>query len=421
MGDYIITYDENGQAYIEHAFWNRKGQTKKNHKYLLKIGEGVKARYFYTKAEVDAYYKNKTGLTKKSQLEEEKKDLRKAEKKAERDEMKAIKAKRGVIYDSNGNEWYTNMNAANKAYDADLEATRSANAVKEAKRRVNVAQGMYDNTPSGKAEKAISNVKSKAERIKEEFRNKKETTVETIKDKAGIDELERRQAAIGDEIDKHLKYAAAKDEYDKAVSDYKEVTKNPLMSLFQPKKYKKAVEELNNAKDKYHVAKRDYEYAKVKTSVTSALYDKTPLGVIDNVMLNTGHAIEELGDVGDTALKVIKKTGNNIKDKNEQKKKEKLDKARDEFIDKINIQMLPFYEMYNKDSEVLKKTKKVVYNADTNEYVNAYDRLVELGEKRNDLMKPYLEVTDNASRKDYEQQVQKITDEMADIMRDLMD
>ena len=174
MSDYIIVYDENGQAYIEHAFWNRKGQTKKNHKYLLKIGEGVKARYFYTKAEVDAYYKNKTGLAKKSQLEEEKKDLRNSEKKAERDEMKAIKAKRGVEYDRNGNEWYTNMNAANRAYDADLEATRSANAVKEAKRRVNVAQGIYDDSLSGKAEKAISNVKSKAERMKEEFHKKKE-------------------------------------------------------------------------------------------------------------------------------------------------------------------------------------------------------------------------------------------------------
>lgn len=45
--DYIIMFDENGSPYIEHAYGN--------HKYLMKIGEGLKARYFYTQEEIAAY------------------------------------------------------------------------------------------------------------------------------------------------------------------------------------------------------------------------------------------------------------------------------------------------------------------------------------------------------------------------------
>lgn len=47
MNDYIVAIDEYGQPYIAHAL--------KNHKYLMKIGEGTKARYLYTQAEVSAY------------------------------------------------------------------------------------------------------------------------------------------------------------------------------------------------------------------------------------------------------------------------------------------------------------------------------------------------------------------------------
>ena len=61
MEDYIIMIDQNGQPYIEHSWadvWKKKA-----HKYLLKIGEGAKARYFYTQAEIDAYYRKVRGNT----------------------------------------------------------------------------------------------------------------------------------------------------------------------------------------------------------------------------------------------------------------------------------------------------------------------------------------------------------------------
>ena len=49
--DYIVLIDENGQPYIAHA-WG-KGTA---HKYIKKIGEGAKARYFYTRQELEAFY-----------------------------------------------------------------------------------------------------------------------------------------------------------------------------------------------------------------------------------------------------------------------------------------------------------------------------------------------------------------------------
>ena len=62
MADYIITFDENGQPVIAHAFWNRKNQnvSKRDFKYFQKIKEGLKTRYFYSKEEWDAYQRAKS-------------------------------------------------------------------------------------------------------------------------------------------------------------------------------------------------------------------------------------------------------------------------------------------------------------------------------------------------------------------------
>ena len=74
--DYIILYDENGEPYLEHAWLGNAWQKtksgasravsavggaasnvrQKGAKYYDKIKEGAKTRYFYSKAELDAYY-----------------------------------------------------------------------------------------------------------------------------------------------------------------------------------------------------------------------------------------------------------------------------------------------------------------------------------------------------------------------------
>ena len=62
MSDYVVSFDENGQPYIAHAFWNRSNQngSKKDHKYFEKIKNGLKTRYFYSKQEWDAYQRNQS-------------------------------------------------------------------------------------------------------------------------------------------------------------------------------------------------------------------------------------------------------------------------------------------------------------------------------------------------------------------------
>ena len=57
-GNYIIAVDENGQAYIAHASgigsWKNKAV-----KYIKKIKDGNRTRYFYSQKEIDTYNANK--------------------------------------------------------------------------------------------------------------------------------------------------------------------------------------------------------------------------------------------------------------------------------------------------------------------------------------------------------------------------
>lgn len=85
MGDYIMLFDENGKPYIAHSFRSRiksglgkvksaaksigegmgRGWRPKT-KYLLKIGKGAKAKYAYTKEEVDRLLGRNRGSIKKT-------------------------------------------------------------------------------------------------------------------------------------------------------------------------------------------------------------------------------------------------------------------------------------------------------------------------------------------------------------------
>lgn len=59
--DYIILVNEDGQPYIAHAGMVSNAASgvgrgvRQSHKYIMKIGEGLKARYFYTQDEIRAY------------------------------------------------------------------------------------------------------------------------------------------------------------------------------------------------------------------------------------------------------------------------------------------------------------------------------------------------------------------------------
>lgn len=61
MARYYIASDEKGQPYIAHSSDDRR------HRYILKIVVNGRTRYFYTQAEIDAYYRQqRTGPSMKS-------------------------------------------------------------------------------------------------------------------------------------------------------------------------------------------------------------------------------------------------------------------------------------------------------------------------------------------------------------------
>ena len=53
QSDYYIAFDYSGEPYIAHA-WGQRGPNQ-SHKYIARIGEGPKARYFYTPEELRAF------------------------------------------------------------------------------------------------------------------------------------------------------------------------------------------------------------------------------------------------------------------------------------------------------------------------------------------------------------------------------
>lgn len=76
QNEYFIAFDEKGAPYIEHGIADfthdvvqKHAEIQRQHKYILKIINNGKPRYFYTQAEVDAYYgKNKDGASNKARL-----------------------------------------------------------------------------------------------------------------------------------------------------------------------------------------------------------------------------------------------------------------------------------------------------------------------------------------------------------------
>lgn len=61
MSNYVILIDENGQPYIAHSVFTKVRDTA--HKYIAKVINKGKARYFYDRGEYEAYTKSSPGET----------------------------------------------------------------------------------------------------------------------------------------------------------------------------------------------------------------------------------------------------------------------------------------------------------------------------------------------------------------------
>ena len=204
--DYIISVNEKGEPYLEHALFG--GGQKKNHKYYTRAKDKGRWRYFYSPEEFRIW---QSGGSKKKVSTSDK--MRSAFKQLKETGRKAVDA------------------AADKLGIDERQALQTANRFNLARR-----QKAYDKTPLGKAENASDRIaeqvsskvddlgnklKTKSERMREELRKKASQTAEDVQEK--VKEKIREKAADVKETYEHNKrqFDKAK-EMEKAESEYQE-------------------------------------------------------------------------------------------------------------------------------------------------------------------------------------------------------
>lgn len=253
MNDYIIAVDRDGQPYIAHA-WGQRGANA-NHKYIAKIGEGAKARYFYTQEQLRAFQQGtRQGVQNTAN---------KAKEKAS-DAVGRVRENSTLL--NVGNQYRSAKQAHQNSKSSDPQKAKWGKEGYES-----------NNTLGGKAykaqQKAKDNLKSTKDRMKEDFRNNKEKASEKIKDKVGYDERERRDAAV-------VEAEKTKKDYERAqLKAARETDKNPMRTPEQSEKWREA----QRAED---VAKGKSERADNERYNAQKAYDKTLLGVAEKVLKN---------------------------------------------------------------------------------------------------------------------------------------
>lgn len=167
--DYIISVNENGEPYLEHALFGKGGQ-KKDHKYYARAQDKGRWRYFYSPEEFRIW---QSGGSKKKVSNTDK--MRSAFKQLKETGRKAVDV------------------TADKLGVDERRALQNANRFNRARR-----QKAYDETPLGKAENAADRIaeqvsskvdelgnklKTKSERMREELRKKASQTANDAKEK----------------------------------------------------------------------------------------------------------------------------------------------------------------------------------------------------------------------------------------------
>lgn len=264
QNDYIILRDEDGKAYIAHAGLldnarnaiqgaansisttaqqvanKAKGVgrgVRQNHKYILKVFENGRTRYFYKQEEVKAYYEaKKRGIKNAAEYAQNavkdktsdvadaaKNALNKAtgataNKTAETAKKNADDASRWAkmterVHKENVANFKQNPTEANlaRAKQSGQAVTRANQNEKNARKEADKAQDMADQHPVNKAKSAfdqakksadntVANAKNNYERMKSEFRDK----IEQTKDKVGSvksstqDMIDKARTAVKD-------------------------------------------------------------------------------------------------------------------------------------------------------------------------------------------------------------------------------
>ena len=225
--DYVILIDENGQPYIAHSIFSNARQ--KGAKYIQKIKDGAKTRYFYTKAELEAYY-NKGKQATKEAASKAKSVTREITGKAAKDRLDAAQKdyryksltdkatsyllntnldKRDAAVAKGDNKsaekyqkeadkwfdkrWHTELNDPETAYKTGQIYTREGTYDKRVDAYSDYRKAIteYEKTPLAKIEKAADVINRGKDIVKEYASDK----IAQIKDILGYDEKQRYEDA----------------------------------------------------------------------------------------------------------------------------------------------------------------------------------------------------------------------------------
>ena len=228
--DYIVSVDEYGEPYISHALFGLgKGGQKQNHKYYARAEDKGRWRYFYSPEEFRAWASG--GSKRKVSTSDKMRSAFKQIKETGRKAAETAADKLGV----------DERRAAQEAWSQVPKHVKSSDKkAMKALKKATAANDAYFKTPLGKAESlkdrieedarglvsdVADRVKSKSDRMKEEFRKKAVEAANNVKDKAKskIDDVK--------ESYQHNKEAIAKaEELDKAETERESVkTKRPAV------------------------------------------------------------------------------------------------------------------------------------------------------------------------------------------------
>ena len=138
--NYMICIDESGTPYLEHA-WGKKASVK----YIAKIGEGAKARYFYTQDQLRAFQQGAKQSAQQKQLQRkaENYNKNKAKETKKKEQRDKIKEKTNKV--KNDIKEKTGINAKERYEKAKGEATDAARAYKQTVNAKRETGDMFDN------------------------------------------------------------------------------------------------------------------------------------------------------------------------------------------------------------------------------------------------------------------------------------
>lgn len=390
LNDYIISIDENGQVYLAHAFWNRKGKIKQNHKYIEKIVDGAKTRYFYTQQELDAYKQKAKNVI--------------AGNEKKRKEGLGI-AFEGAIRQSNAINKGSNSNANKTAkLAADL-----INQYDEGQKLLEKGVKQYNdnrNLPS----RAYDKIVDAAETAANKLNDKVNTATDKIKDKAGVDEYDRWDKAADD-------FIAAWNERSKVGQELNNI-QGELNKTLNPFKYKKLTDEYETTEKKYDELDKKVNETEAEMNKRRKEYDKTLLGKMENIAVNASEAVEKAGKIIPATAELTRSKFDRMKSDLSKKKEARLEQERAAFVDEIAQLSMPMVNYVQEHLKELKKSKQLVYDSETNEAVQVYKYLNTLADRREEAGEKYMTASNSKDREKYEQEIRRLTDDMFYLLDD---